>query len=389
MQPIDVAIIGAGPYGLSLAAHLAGRASFRIFGSPMTTWRTMFATSLKSQAFATSIPVPKNADTFPRWCAANGLSSKEPVPISVFARYGMWMQKKYVPSLEETLVTRLGHDGHAFTLRLETGEELRAQKAVCAVGLTHFARLPREFDGLDPALVSHTSAHSEFSRFKGQAVAVLGAGQSALEASVLLAEAGARPELIIRRGKVSFGDPPVEPRPLRDRWKYPQSVLGPGRMNWVLQHLPLAAHYLDDERRVRFTRRWLGPSGSWWLRRRFEGVVPLSASTHLEGVLARGSGVVLRLRNGAPREATFDHVVCGTGYESDVARLRFLDEALARRIALIEKAPRLDSWFESSVPGLHFIGQASAFSFGPLFRFVAGASFATPRLARRLLARRG
>jgi hypothetical protein len=36
------------------------------------------------------------------------------------------------------------------------------------------------------------------------------------------------------------------------------------------------------------------------------------------------------------------------------------------------------------VPGLYFIGPASAFSFGPLFRFVAGASYATPVVARHL-----
>src|SRR6185312_16558536 len=36
----EVAIIGAGPYGLSLAAHLAAsKVSFRVFGRPMELWR--------------------------------------------------------------------------------------------------------------------------------------------------------------------------------------------------------------------------------------------------------------------------------------------------------------------------------------------------------------
>jgi len=34
--------------------------------------------------------------------------------------------------------------------------------------------------------------------------------------------------------------------------------------------------------------------------------------------------------------------------------------------------------------GLYFIGPSSAFSFGPMFRFVAGAAYAVPVAARHL-----
>ena len=40
----DVAVIGAGPYGLSLAAHLRARgADIRVFGFPMQSWRELYA----------------------------------------------------------------------------------------------------------------------------------------------------------------------------------------------------------------------------------------------------------------------------------------------------------------------------------------------------------
>ena len=53
-----MAIVGAGPYGLSVAAHLgAAGLSFRQFGLPMKLWREnmpggMF---LKSQGFASNL----------------------------------------------------------------------------------------------------------------------------------------------------------------------------------------------------------------------------------------------------------------------------------------------------------------------------------------------
>jgi hypothetical protein len=104
---------------------------------------------------------------------------------------------------------------------------------------------------------------------------------------------------------------------------------------------------------------------------------------------ARNGKVCLQVRaaNGEEREIETEHVIAGTGYEADVDRLPFLSRALARQIQRIERAPALSRHFESSVPGLYFVGLASAFSFGPLFRFVCGAEYATPKVARHLARR--
>ena len=94
----------------------------------------------------------------------------------------------------------------------------------------------------------------------------------------------------------------------------------------------------------------------------------------------------LRLQEDGNRERTLDvdHVVAGTGYEPDVDRLSFLDPALRSRLRRIEDAPWLSRHFESSVPGLYFVGPVSAFSSGPLFRFVAGVEYTAPALAAHL-----
>jgi hypothetical protein len=93
-------------------------------------------------------------------------------------------------------------------------------------------------------------------------------------------------------------------------------------------------------------------------------------------------------KGASPRQLEVDHVIAGTGYEVDVDRLPFLDADLRARVRRVSRAPALTRNFESSVAGLYFIGPASALSFGPLFRFVAGAAYASPTVAKHVVATR-
>ena len=97
-------------------------------------------------------------------------------------------------------------------------------------------------------------------------------------------------------------------------------------------------------------------------------------------------GVLLTLasKSGEKREFQADHVICGTGYRSELARLPFLDDALLSRINAVQGTPILSANFESSVPGLYFVGAIAANTFGPVLRFACGAEFAAPRVARHL-----
>jgi thioredoxin reductase len=218
-------------------------------------------------------------------------------------------------------------------------------------------------------------------------VIVLGGGQSALEAAAALHEARAHVQIAVRAPDVYFASPPSEgPRRLRERLKTPASVLGPGWLNFTLQRAPLWPHLLADARRVRLTRNHLGPWGAWWVRERVEGRVPVLGDVEIASAREDCSRLRVRLRkrDGREREIAVDHVVCGTGYSADVSRLPFLSSDLVHDIGRIERAPRLSRKFESSVPGLYFVGQAAALSFGPLFRFVAGAQYAAPTVARHI-----
>lgn len=385
----EVAIVGAGPYGLSIASHLSHLGTpHRIFGKPMQAWRDMYVgMGMKSQSSAVSVYTPEPGYTFIEFCHAHGRDLAEPIAISLFAEYGLWAQERLVPELERCLVSRIATSDGGFEVTLDTGERLLARQVVMATGLTYWRRVPRIFDAVGDDLVSHTSQHRDLTDFRGLDVTVIGAGQSALEAATLLYERGARPRLLVRGGQPEFAGPPTDSRSLKERILYRPSKLGPGKLNYLLDRVPTGPHHLlSDRRRVRLTRTHLGPLGAWWLRSRFEGNVPVM--TGVEIVEAGESGSRLRLRvrgaDGSHEDLHTDHLICGTGYEVDVDRHAVLDPEIKHRVRRIERAPRLTRHFETSVPGLYFVGNGAAFSFGPLFRFVAGASYTAPALTRHL-----
>jgi thioredoxin reductase len=382
----EVAIIGAGPYGLSLAAHLrAAGVRFRIFGRPMQTWRTMPAGMfLKSFGFATTIYTPDGSDDFVTYSRERNLEESEPCSIADFASYGVWAQKRRVPELEEVDVAEVARDGENFVVTLSDGESFRANRLVVAVGVTHFASSPVELRDLPRELASHTSDHSSYDAFAGKDVCVVGGGQSAFEAARVLVAAGARPRLLVRAREVDFSEKMSEHRSLWERLRRPQSVLGPGLKNWVLENFPLLMHFVPDRWRVPFVKSHLGPQGAWWLRHHVVGKVPISTDCAIVAAAPRDGRLALRVRSGegSEQEIVADHVVAATGYVVDVDRLRFLSADIRQEVRRIERGPALNMRFQSSVPGLYFIGFASSLSFGPLFRFVAGADYTSRALTR-------
>jgi FAD-dependent urate hydroxylase len=389
MKPdTDVAIIGAGPYGLSLAAHLSARGvKYRIFGEAMRFWLNMpVGVNLKSLAFATNIAVPKRGYSFPSWCRQHGLEDFEPCTMQSFSAYGLEMQKRFVPDLEELLVRNVSLRASKFEVTLSSGERLCARKVVVCTGLSGLTRIPDVLRGLGPDYMRHTFDISQYDEYQNKTVAVIGAGASAIEAGALVREAGGSSEIFVRGQEAVFHGRTPRVRPLWKSIKNPMTVLGVSRTSWILQQMPLSVHLLPLERRTRFVKGYLGPASPWWIKDRVIGKVPIHVRHELIEAGTANQRVQLKMIDGkgSLRSMEVDFVIAGTGYDMNVSRLKYLDPELSDRIHRTERAPTLNINFESSVPGLHFIGPLSFMCFGPLFRFVTGAEVTARRLARRL-----
>lgn len=388
----DVVIIGAGPYGLSLAAHLqAKKIAFRIFGRSMETWRSGMPRGmrLKSEGFASSLSDPGSTMTLSAFCQARNLPYADvglPVELQTFSSYGMAFQSAHVPQLEELLVTELSREGSGFRVRLEDRTTVMARRVVMAVGIGHYQWLPPALADLPPEAVTHSSRVHDMEQFRDRDVVVVGAGASAIDVAGLLHETGSRPQLVTRRLHIPFQNPPEKKRrSLRKRLRQPRSGLGTGWRSLLCCEVPLLLHRMPREFRLNVVRKHLGPAPGWFMRDTIVNHVPAHLNATVTAAASHAGRVCLELEQGGERrELAADHVIAATGYRVNLGNIPFLTEDLLSRVRCLEGCPELSSSFESSVPGLYFVGASAANSFGPLLRFACGARFASRHLSRHL-----
>jgi hypothetical protein len=392
----SVAIIGAGPYGLSLAAYLlrAG-VDTHVFGEPMESWHKHMPKGmrLRSHQVATHIAHPGGEFGIEAWAAETDAAPAEPMYLSEFLSYGHWFQERAVPDVDRRRVRRVDLGGDGFRLQLDDVEELAFERVVVATGIAPFALRPPPFDELPAELVSHASDHPTLETFAGRSVLVVGAGQSALETAALLKEAGAEPRLVARAGKVTWL-PPHDQGGIRARagriLSPPTDVGGP-KAGWFAA-APGMLRSLPAKTQEWVYRYCTAPLGADWLRPRL-AEVPMELGRRVTAASADNGSVRVRFEDNAER--TFDRVVLGTGYRIDVSRYEFLADGLLDRLETeggsareLGVAPRLGRGLESSIPGLHFAGASAAASFGPIMRFVVGTWFAAPAVSLSISGKR-
>jgi len=381
MFSCDVAVIGAGPYGLAAAAHLrARRLETVVFGRTMSFWKRHMPKGmlLRSPWTGSHIGDPSHELTIDHFAAADGMPRQEPIPLGFFIRYGEWFQKAAVPDVDRRLVIRIDWSTAGFKLLLEDGDILSARNVVVATGLAGHEHRPAQFVGLPKALVTHSSEHESLSRFAGKQVAVVGAGQSALESAALLLETGAEVDLIARTNEIHWiGRGKVQG--LTDRLS-PPAQIGPFPLNWLIEQ-PDVVRYLPAALKKRIAARGLRPSAAGWL---FDRTGQLRMRTARVVISAGETREQVLLKLDDRSQLLVDHVLLATGYRPSLTKYPFLPPELIFRMASADRYPVLSGSLESSMPGLYFAGAAAVPSLGPYMRFVAGSGFAGRRLARHI-----
>jgi cation diffusion facilitator CzcD-associated flavoprotein CzcO len=386
---LEVVVIGAGPYGLSAAAHLKVKGiRLRVFGEPMEFWAKKMPEGmlLRSPRVASNISDPESAFSLEAYEWAAKIEPSAPLPLDTFVEYGRWFRHQLGSDLDLRTVARVERDPHGFRLTLEDGEVVRSRRVVVATGIGPFRNKPAVFKDLPSEYASHCYEGRDVRRFQGKKVAVIGAGQSALESAALIHEAGADVELIVRNSEVKWigGHPWLHQLGPISRMLYSSHDVGPVGISRLVAY-PKLMSYVPLKLRDKIRKRAVRSAGSRWLPERLKSV-KLTTGRFVSHVSVIRSGLALKLDDGSERRV--DHVVLGTGYEVNISRYEFLPPELVREIRQFGGYPKLTTGFRCSVPGLHFIGATAARSFGPLLYFVAGTEFASRELVSYIAQRK-
>ncbi len=363
-------IIGAGPFGLALAAWAQQeRVDYAMVGTPMEFWRRHMPEKMALRSDADWHLDPFNVHTIDRFFAETGRTRQGETPFSLktYLAYVDWFQQQSSIRPIEARVVQLeppAAPGRTFRAMLDTGETIDAPHVVVAVGFWYFRHVPEELEAvLPPGRWSHASEAVDMASFAGRRVTIVGGRQSAFEWAALLCEAGAAHVDVVHRHD--------SPRFAESEWEWIPPLVARTEQDpsWFRRlsesEQKALAHKLWAEGRLK-----LEP----WLEPRLRGA-PVSLWPNAEisrSKIDSDHTIALDLTSGARLRA--DHVILATGYKVDIHRVPFLATRPFRDGLQVRNGfPVLDEHFQTSIPGLFITSMAATQDFGPFFGFTVSA----------------
>ncbi|MBT3228416.1 MAG: NAD(P)-binding domain-containing protein [Candidatus Marinimicrobia bacterium] len=348
---IPVLIVGAGPYGLSLANYMSAMGQeFKIIGKPMELWKkhTFSDASLRSEMATSEIAHPQNAYSIQNFRSQNGLDigkSSERINVREYRQYVDWVLAAIPYKIQPEYLSNLSQRGDCFQAELESGEVLKAKQVVIATGVAHHLNIPSEFSGARD--IMHSYYTQEIEALQGKKVLVVGAGQSAAEAMEICRNNNNQVHWYARQEPRYYSEPLDLPK-----WIFNLVVKSAG----LFRRLP---HGLIQYLFSIFSATTMTPDHK----------------VKLAGV--NRFSTLPDLRN-------YDHVISATGYNYTLNHMNFLADELRSSLKMRAAMPRIDKNFMSSMRDLYFIGPSTEMFFGPPMKFMIGSQYVAPRLSKLL-----
>ena len=358
----------------------------------MDTYRahTPFGMLMKSEPYASTIASPDGKYDVAEYCGSHGLDYVDrvgPLTRERFLEYANWYTKQLVPGVRDETVTDVSQVDGGFRVSFADAQPITARQVIVATGVLPYQHIPAELAGLPEELVTHVAKHMTWASSRaagwpwwrrpvgdrdGHVAARGRGGRPAHRPDPALNWSAANPEHLSALGHI----------------KRPVTQLCEG-WHCAFWYQPRAFRMLPENVRIVKAKTVLGPNGSWWLKDRVVGVVDVLPGHRIKEAVPHGQWRAPHARGLRQSQADFDHVIAGTGYRVDLARLPFLPQQLRTAIKSLNGHPVVNRNGETSVPGLYFAGAPTVLFIGPSARFIAGTHTLTARSPSRWRGARG
>ena len=378
MEAVSLLVIGAGPYGVAVAARAVERGiDTLVIGHPMGFWKKQMPAGMFLRSGPDWHLDASGVHTFEAFIEDRGLSPSDidPVPIAVFLDYAAWFQHAKRVRVRDRFVSRLQHDEDGFVASLEDGTQIAADRVVAAPGICYFLQQPSWATKLPKGVGAHTCDLVRFEDLAGARVLIVGGRQSAYEWAALLGEHGAERVDIVHRHDV--------PRFERVSWTFVNPYMDATIAERGWWRSLDAATQADIARKFWEVGRL---TLEWWLTARLTGDrFHRWPGTQVIEVAASDAGTVTATLSSGDH-LTVNRVVFATGYRAQLPAVPYLGDVVGR-LDVVDGFPALDEAFQSSLPGLYIPGFASTRDFGPFFGFTKGCPAAATLIVDDLLQR--
>ncbi len=357
-------IIGAGPFGLSMAArakHLG--IDFTMVGKPMEFWKMNMPDGMYLRSACDWHLDPENEHTIEKFLSAQNLAAAEVEPLSknFYLSYTEWfMEQKQITALP-VYIDHLDYiNDHHYRATTNEGDIITANNVVIAIGFKYFKHIPPEFLNILPeSTYSHTCDFTDMKKMQGKRCLMLGGRQSAFEWTALLTEAGADTIHISHRHQ--------SPAFIAADWSW---------VNLLVDNMadePGWFRNLAEKEKDSVTER-LWAEGRlkiepWLETRVMKYNVKLWPLTQVADCKKLSNGELEVVFDNSIT-IIVDHIILATGYKVMIQHVPFLREGnVLSKLAIQNNYPVLDEHFQTNLPGLFITSMPAAQDFGPFFGF--------------------